>query len=96
MNVQEINHSGPNLWAFFTTAILALMITGGSWLGVSLLATNGGVEWYKGRSNWRQAQKEAEAAHDLAEQRRGWLPVFYQRRYRLAMLFWLLRHGHTY
>ncbi len=31
MNIHQLNQSGQSIWVFFTTAVVALLVTGGSW-----------------------------------------------------------------
>ena len=31
MNIRQLNQNGQNIWVFFTTAVVALLVTGGSW-----------------------------------------------------------------
>ena len=85
MNIQQLNGSGQQIWIFFTTALAALVITGGSWLCSSRLATHKAILWYKGRA--------AAAKKALDEDRKS---REYGLLLRIAMLVWLVRHGHTF
>ena len=83
MNIQQLNGSGQQIWVFFITAVAALLITGGSWLYSSYLATHKAILWYKER---------AAAKKSLNEERKS---GEYGLLLRIAMLIWLGRNGHT-
>lgn len=83
MNIQQLNGSGPRIWVFFTTAIAALLITGGSWLCSKSLATPRAVVWYRERAVAEKAKDEQ------------WNSQEYGLLLRMAMLVWLVRNGHT-
>ena len=83
MNIEQLNGSGQQIWVFFTTAVVALLITGGSWLCSNHLATHTAMLWYKER---------AAAKRDLNEKRKS---REYGLLLRIAMLVWLVRNGHT-
>lgn len=67
MNIQQLNGNGQNLWVFFTTAIIGLIVTGGSWLSVNRFAKGKAVAWYKEHTDIEQPNYEAEdeAEYDL-------------------------------
>lgn len=81
MNIKQLNHSGQSLWVFFVTAVVALLVTGGSWAcsksGYKAMA------WYKERAAVSRAY-----AKKGEKQEYGLL-------LRMAMLVWLVRNGHT-
>lgn len=81
MNIQQLNGSGQKLWVFFTTAIAALLLTGGSWLCSNRLMTHDAVAWYKER-----------AAAKMVNDKKG--KPGYGLLLRMAMLLWLVRNGH--
>ena len=83
MNIQQLNGSGQQIWIFFTTAVAALIITGGSWLFSSRLATHKAILWYKERAAAKKVLDE-----DRKSQEYGLL-------LRIAMLVWLVRNRHT-
>ena len=39
MNLQQLNQNGQNLWVFVTTGVIALFITGVSWLCVEVITS---------------------------------------------------------
>ena len=39
MNIQQLNHSGQNLWVFIVTSVIALLVTGVSWLCVEVITS---------------------------------------------------------
>ena len=84
MNIQQLNGNGQNLWVFFTTAVVALVITGGSWLCSNHFAKRKAeaVAWYKERAAAKRLndKTEHESEHSLL--------------LRMAMLVWLVRNGH--
>ena len=80
MNIQQLNQNGQNIWVFFTTAIVALVLTGGSWLCSKL--TYEAIAWYKERAS-------AKEANDEEEKRREYGLLL-----RMAMLIWLVRNGY--
>lgn len=41
MNIQQINGSGHNIWVFLVTAVLALLVTGLSWLVIIIASRRG-------------------------------------------------------
>lgn len=77
MNIQQLNGSGQKLWVFFTTAVAALLITGGSWLIPNLKA----VVWYRKRAAAKKADDEK------------WNGEEYGLLLRMTLLVWLLRGG---
>ena len=81
MNIQQLNGSGQQIWVFFTTAVAALLITGGSWLLSNLLATHTAMVWYKERAAAKKAEERKSREYGLL--------------LRIAMLVWLVRNGHT-
>lgn len=81
MNIQQLNGSGQKLWVFFTTAIAALLLTGGSWLCSNRLMTHDAVAWYKECA-------AAKRVNDKEGKRKYGLLL------RMAMLLWLVRNGH--
>lgn len=85
MNIQQLNGSGQNLWAFFMTAVTALLVTGGSWLFSNRLSTqrSKALVWYKERAPAKRTENER------GEKREYGLPI------RVAMLVWLVRNGFT-
>lgn len=83
MNIEQLNGNGQQIWVFFTTAVAALLVTGGSWLCTNRLTTHKAVIWYRERA----AAKKA--LHEERESRE------YGLLFRLAMLVWLVRNGHT-
>lgn len=92
MNIQQLNGNGQNLWVFFTTAIAALLLTGGSLFLSKHFATHEAVTWYKERLEASTRYKERAAAERANEeivesQEYGFL-------LRIAMLVWLMRKGH--
>lgn len=82
MNIKQLNGNGQNLWVFFTTVVVALVITGGSWLSFNRFVKGEAVAWYKERATTKRLSDETE----------------YKREYglllRMAMLAWLVRHGY--
>ena len=83
MNIEQLNGSGQQIWVFFTTAVAALLITGGSWLFSNRLATHKATLWYKERAAAKKALDE-----ERKSQKYGLL-------LRIAMLVWLVRNGYT-
>ena len=83
MNIQQLNGSGQKIWVFFTTAVAALLITGGSWLCSNRLATHRAMMWYKERAAAKKREHE-----ELKGEEYGLL-------LRIAMLIWLVRNGHA-
>ena len=83
MNIEQLNGSGQQIWVFFTTAVAALLITGGSWLFSNRLATHKATLWYKERAAAKKALDEERESRE------------YGLLLRLAMLVWLVRNGHT-
>ena len=85
MNIQQLNGSGQKLWVFFVTAVLALLVTGGSWIFFNRVAPHKdkAVAWYKERVADKRAHDESQEA-----QRYGLL-------IRMAMLVWLVRNGYA-
>ena len=81
MNVQQLNQNGQNIWVFFVTALIALLVTGGSW--VLSNAVYKAVSWYKNLSARSAAYdgKDAKQEYDFT--------------HRVAMLVWLVRNGQT-
>lgn len=77
MNIQQLNGSGQKLWVFFTTAVAALLITGGSWLIPNLKA----VVWYRKRAAAKKADDEKFNSEE------------YGLLLRMTLLVWLLRGG---
>ena len=43
MNLQQLNQSGQNIWVFIVTGVLALSITGMSWLCVEVITSYKGL-----------------------------------------------------
>lgn len=80
MNIQQLNQNGQNLWVFFTTAVVALALTGGSWLCSK--STYEAVAWYK-------EMAVATEANDEEERKREYGLLL-----RMAMLIWLVRNGY--
>lgn len=39
MNLQQLNQSGQNLWVFIVTGVIALLVTGVSWLCVEIITS---------------------------------------------------------
>ena len=48
MNLQQLNHSGQNLWVFVLTGVVALLVTGMAWLCVEVITNYKG--WPRERS----------------------------------------------
>ena len=84
MNIQQLNGNGQNIWVFFTTAVIALVITGGSWFSSNHVAKGKAeaVAWYKERALAKQLNDKTEAKSE------------YSLLLRMAMLVWLVRNGH--
>ena len=82
MNIEQLNGSGQQIWVFFTTAVAALLITGGSWLCSNGLATHKAMLWYKERAAAKKALNEESKSRE------------YGLLLRIAMLVWLVRNGH--
>ena len=74
MNLQQLNQSGQNLWVFLVTGVIALLVTGVSWLCVEVISS------YKG---WPREGSTGDSRRD-----RGLA-------FRLALLVWLVKNGHT-
>ena len=83
MNIQQLNGSGQQMWVFFTTAVAALLVTGGSWLFSRGLTTHKAMLWYKERTAAKKALNEERKSGE------------YGLLLRIAMLVWLVRNGHT-
>lgn len=81
MNIQQLNQNGQNIWVFFMTAVVALLVTGGSW--VLSNAVYKAMSWYK--------QLAARIVKDDKEDEKR----EYDFPHRVAMLVWLVRNGHT-
>lgn len=79
MNIQQLNKSGQNLWVFFVTAVVALLVTGGSWLWSKSIYK--AMLWYKQQPASNSTNKR------IVRQEYGLL-------LRMAMLVWLVRNGH--
>ena len=43
MNLQQLNQSGQNLWVFIMTGVIALLVTGVSWLCVEVITSYKGL-----------------------------------------------------
>ena len=43
MNLQQLNQSGQNLWVFIVTGVIALLVTGVSWLCVEVITSYKGL-----------------------------------------------------
>lgn len=84
MNIQQLNGSGQNLWAFFTTAAIVLFVTGGSWLCLNLLASHKALAWYNERAAATRTRDKEAIIWD------------YGLLLRITMLVWLVRNGHTF
>ena len=82
MNIQQLNGNGQHLWVFITTAVIALIITAGSWLSADGLAKGKAVAWYRKHTAAKRPNKEAEDEREYGLLRR------------MAMLLWLVRNGH--
>ena len=80
MNIQQLNQNGQTIWVFFTTAVVALVLTGGSWRCSK--STYEAMSWYKERA-------VAKEANDKEEKRRE-----YGLLVRMTMLIWLVRNGY--
>ena len=81
MNIQQLNQNGQNIWVFFVTVIVALLVTGGSW---SLSRkVHKALSWYE-KVAARSAAKDEEK-----NQREYDFPL------RVAMLTWLVHNGYT-
>ena len=78
MNLQQLNGNGKDLWIFITTAVLALLITGGSWLFIE------GVNAFK---VWRR--RKLERSPDLYKQ-----GPKYSIGLRVVMISWLMCKGY--
>ena len=80
MNIKQLNQTGQNIWVFFLTTIVALLVTDGSWICFD--STYKAVEWYRERVVAKRVEEK--------RVRKGiyGVPV------RLAMLIWLVRNGH--
>lgn len=87
MNIQQLNGSGQRLWVFFTTAVAALLVTGGSWLCSNRLASHEAIAWYKERAASKVAARRAD---DESRKSREYSLLL-----RIAMVVWLVRSGHT-
>ena len=59
MNIQQLNHSGQNLWVFFVTAVVALLVTGGSWA-----CSKKAMAWYKERAAVSRAYAKKEGKQE--------------------------------
>ena len=81
MNIQQLNKSGQNIWVFIATTIVALLVTGSSWLCSK--PNYNAVAWYKKRLVAKIAKSDGER-----EKQEFALPI------RIAMLVWLMRNGH--
>lgn len=81
MNIQQLNGNGQHLWVFFTTVIIALIVTGSSWFSANRFAKGKTVAWYRDRPAAKRRNDEVED-----EEEYGLL-------IRIAMLVWLLRNG---
>ncbi|KAF6236376.1 hypothetical protein HO173_005467 [Letharia columbiana] len=81
MDIQQLNQKGQNLWVFFVTAVVALLVTGGSWA-----CSNSG---YKAMAWYKEAAAVSGAYAKKGEKQEHGLLL------RMAMLVWLVRNGHT-
>lgn len=86
MNIQQLNKSGQNLWVFFVTAVVALLVTGGSWLWSKSIYK--AMLWYK---LWYKQRPASHSTRNTRTQRREYGLLL-----RMAMLVWLVRDGHSY
>ncbi|KAF6218137.1 hypothetical protein HO133_006096 [Letharia lupina] len=59
MNIQQLNHNGQNLWVFFVTAVVALLVTGGSWV-----CSKKAMAWYKERAAVSRAYAKKEGKQE--------------------------------
>ena len=84
MNIQQLNRSGQPMSVFLATALALLLMTGGSWLCSTRLATHKAVTWYKERAAANKAFNETGNSQE------------YGLLLRLTMLVWLVRNGHSY
>ena len=50
MNLQQLNRSGQSLWVFIVTGVIALLVTGVSWLCVEVITSYKGLP-KKGRTD---------------------------------------------
>ncbi len=81
MNIQQLNKSGPNIWVFIVTTIVALLVTGSSWFCSHTVYH--AVAWYREHPVAKNAKSDGKM-----EKREFALPV------RMAMLVWLVCNGH--
>ena len=81
MNVQQLNQNGQSIWVFYVTALVALLVTGSSWVVSNAV--------YKVMS-WYHKLAARSAANDNKHEKRE-----YDLPHRVAMLIWLVHNGHT-
>lgn len=79
MNLQQLNGSGQTLWKFVVTALVALIITGGTWYIAE--AANVYRNWHR-----KRAEQDRLGAEDKG--------LTYSVVERIAMIMWLLRKHH--
>ena len=78
MNIQQLNSSGQSIKTFIMTAVVMLLLTGGSWLC---------IEEINGYYSWLRRPKRSTPVQALTRQT-------YNITVRVAMLVWLYRNGH--
>ena len=49
MNIHQLNQNGQSIWVFFTAAVVALLVTGGSWRCSDSI--NKAKAWYRQRAS---------------------------------------------
>lgn len=85
MNIQQLNGSGRSLQTFVVTAIVALAITGTSWWLTEQLSS---------LRTWRNRDPDHYEGPSTIEAY-GRVSPNYSLAVRIAMLVWLVRHGHS-
>lgn len=81
MNIQQLNQSGQNIWVFFVTAVVALVVTGGSWACSN--SAYKAMVWYKEWATHSRVSYEQGKKRDFSVV------------IRMSMLVWLVRNGHS-
>lgn len=84
MNIQQLNGNGQSVWVFVITAVIALLITAGTWYLSE--ATNTYRRWHRIRAE----PVASSFAHNGIKQ-----PEFSIAE-RIAMVVWLRRSGYAY
>ncbi|KAL8841910.1 MAG: hypothetical protein Q9170_000690 [Blastenia crenularia] len=88
MNLQQLNNSGQTLWKFVITAIVAMLVTAGTWYVFE--AANTYRIWL------RECSEKKEESDRTRKSHKGPTNPSFKVAERVAMIVWLLRHEDGY